>query len=222
MVEKTEMPFHVPFNQRASQQRNLEPIYIGFEAPLPPRPRFNWWGFNGMWMSMASFATLGFLSVIPLMISLVGLRRPGKKMATVGTVFSLIGLTLAGTILTTGIAEHRARAHRHQQAVHRKVVKQQIGEAKELIGVAVEDLIEYRGKNDGVLPGDIEGNVMVVGYVDPWGQSLRYELENDKQLVRSAGPDAKFLTGDDLSQPVKGRVVREPKHVPVSTNSAAN
>ena len=71
------MAFHVPFNQRKSNQRR-GPVYIGFD---PPRRKFNWWGLHGLWMSLASLLTLGFTSPVPLLISLNGLRK--KKLSLI-------------------------------------------------------------------------------------------------------------------------------------------
>mgnify|MGYP001814357486 CR=1 FL=1 len=178
------MTFHVPFNQRESRRNHREPVYIGFEAPARPRTRFNWWGFNGMWMSFASLMTAGFFSIVPLVISYIGLRRPGKKMATVGTVVSLFGVVMAGTIVLAAVGNHRAESYRHEQAIYQKQLGNEIRQANKMIEQANVDLIEYRDANEGFLPGDIDGNVMVVGYVDPWGESLLFEPGNETCLIR--------------------------------------
>lgn len=209
------MTFHVPFNQRESRRNHREPVYIGFEAPARPRTRFNWWGFNGMWMSFASLMSAGFLSIVPLIISYIGLRRPGKKMATVGTVVSLFGVVMAGTIVLSAVGSHRAESYRHEQAIYQKQLGYEIRQANKMIEQANVDLIEYRDANEGFLPGDIEGNVMVVGYVDPWGESLLFEPGNETCLIRSAGPDQEFMSNDDLVKKVKGKSTSMIKHVPV-------
>ncbi|MEL7496109.1 MAG: hypothetical protein AAFN77_00760 [Planctomycetota bacterium] len=210
------MPYHVPFNQRASQRSN-DPIYIGFEPEAPPRPGFNWWGFHGMWMAFASLLTAGFTSFVPLVISLFGLRRPGKKMATVGTVVSLGGLLIAGSIVAGNVADHQARNRRHQRAVEQRQLSQDTKATATLLTDARDDLIEYRGSNEGYLPADIDGNVMVVSYIDPWGNSLRFEPQNEHGVIRSAGPDGEFKTRDDLTTSVKGKTDMAELHVPVST-----
>ena len=216
------MAFHIPFNQRANRRQNLGPIYIGFEPEQPPRPKFNWWGFHGMWLSFASLTTLGFASFIPLLISIVGLRRPGKKMATVGTVVSLGGLLLAGSVVASIAGHQHMRHHRRQMALQHRQVQQQISETESMIAEAREDLIEYRGAHEGYLPNDLEGNMLVVGYVDPWGESLRFEPAEDFSAIRSAGPDRKFLTRDDVFEPITGKVETAPRHLPVSTEAQAN
>ncbi len=90
------MAFHIPFEHRQRNRQQYGPIYIGFDVPARrPRRQFNWWGFHGLWLSLASFLTAGLLSPIPLLISLIGLRKgPGRKMAAAGTIFSVLGTGL--------------------------------------------------------------------------------------------------------------------------------
>lgn len=204
------MAFHIPFNQRQSA-RQPRPIYIGFEAsvaPQPPRRKFNWWGFNGMWMSFASLLTAGFLSPIPLLVSLKGLRRPGKKMAAVGTLTSLAGIGLATTIVLGGIAAHRHVEHERHAAHVNRTVKKHVAETKSLIAAATGEIAEYRDSNAGELPNDIDANMLVIKHVDPWGESLRFDAEVDHALVRSAGPDRTFDTSDDVIEKVDGKTER--------------
>jgi hypothetical protein len=201
------MAFHVPFNQRPSGQQPLPgPIYIGFDAPAAgPRRKFNWWGFNGMWMSFASLLTAGFLSPISLLVSLKGLRRPGKKMATVGTLISLAGTALASVI---GIAAYNGHQTFQAERLARKqatVIKAQVEDVKQTVAVAVTELQEFQADNAGQFPGDVDGNLLVIKYVDPWGESLRFDLEENAATVRSAGPDKKFYTRDDVSKEIKGK-----------------
>ena len=204
------MAFHIPFSQRHSA-RHSRPIYIGFEAPpapQAPRRKFNWWGFNGMWMSFASLLTAGFLSPIPLLVSLKGLRRPGKKMAAVGMLTSFAGMGLATAIVLAGIAAHRNYDHqRHMEHVNR-MVKKQVAETRSLLALATDEIAEFRDGNAGELPNDIDANMLVIKHVDPWGESLRFDAEVDHALVRSAGPDRSFNTSDDVIEKVNGKTER--------------
>ncbi len=199
------MAFHIPFNQRHSAPRR-EPIYIGFDVPAArPRRNFNWWGFNGMWMSFASLMTAGFFSPIPLLISLVGLRRPGKKMAVVGTLTSLVGIGIAVAIVFGSIAAHNHQAQQRKAAKYQKVVQKQVQETQSLLAIASEELIEYRDNNNGELPDDIDANILVLKHVDPWGESLRVDAKADHVVVRSAGPDSRFDTNDDVTTKISGK-----------------
>ena len=203
------MPFHIPFNQRASANAQvLEPVYIGFERPAPPRQKFNWWGFNGMWMSLLSLLSAGFLSPVPLLISLIGLRRPGKKMAFTGTIVSLAGVVLASSLVLGGIATARQHQHARQNARHQAALRAEVQQTQTLLGLATEELVEYRDQNQGDLPNDIDANMLVIKHIDPWGESLRYDAEVNHGVIRSAGPDKEFDSKDDVVAKVKGATDR--------------
>lgn len=210
------MAFHIPFNQRASAQVRPEPIYIGFEVihpqivPQRVYRQFNWWGFNGMWMAFASLLTAGILSPIPLLISLVGLRRPGKKMATVGTVVSLAGVAMATVLIVGSASAHHHHQSARRAAFHHRVEVKQIAETKQLLTIAGKEILDYRDSNDGYLPADIDGNMLVIKYIDPWDESLRFDYETNHGVVRSAGPDQQFDTDDDVTVAVKGNTDRQP------------
>ncbi|MFK7766631.1 MAG: hypothetical protein AB8B55_05370 [Mariniblastus sp.] len=209
------MAFHIPFNQRASAQRPPAPIYIGFEVPTAPRQKFNWWGFNGMWMSAASLLSGGFLSPVPLLISLNGLRKPGKKMAATGTVISLGGIMLASALVMNIIAHQNHREHvRNSRAVHKQVLQ-----TKTLLTAAGTEIQEYCEDNQGMLPGTVEGNISVIKHIDSWDKSLRFELGNNEAVIRSAGPDREFNTNDDLIKNIKGDAER---YVPVAEKAPAS
>lgn len=206
------MAFHIPFNQRETARQNIQPVYIGFEVqrPVTPKKKFNWWGFNGMWMSVASLFTVGFLSPVPLLVSLVGLRREGKKMAATGTVVSLAGVLLASSLVFGSIASenHReaARHARHQQMQ----IQERTKETQIALDAAAVELIEYRSQNDGELPNDIDANMLVLKHVDAWGQPIRYDAEISHGVIRSCGPDEKFDTKDDVTMKIKGQTERTP------------
>ncbi len=203
------MPLHVPFNQPASANPNaVGPIYIGFEPSQPPKRKFNWWGFNGMWISVASLMTAGFLSPVPLLISLVGLRRPGKKMALTGTLISLAGVVLATSLVAGVIASARHHQHACLAARHQAALRQEIKQTQSLLSLAREELVVYRDENQGELPNDIDANILVIKHIDPWGESLRYDAEINHGVVRSAGPDRKFDSSDDVVSKVEGSTDR--------------
>lgn len=197
------MAFHVPFNQRKSNQRR-GPVYIGFD---PPRRKFNWWGLHGLWMSLASLLTLGFTSPVPLLISLNGLRKKKgpRKAAIAGTCFSLLGVGIAGAITTVTIAEHRAHQRRQvERKMARAIAKQKL-ETKQLISVAAKELENYRDSHKGQLPSIIDSNMLVIKHVDPWGESLRFDGHGDHAIIRSAGPDNQFESKDDVTVKLEGQ-----------------
>lgn len=197
------MAFHVPFNQRRSN-RGRSPIYIGFD---PPRRKFNWWGFNGLWMSMMSLLTLGFTSPVPLLISLNGLRKKKgpRKAAVAGTFLSLLGVGIAGTIVAVTMAAHHQDHQRRIESKNARIVAQQKSKTKQLIAVATDELRTYRDSHDGQLPSIIDSNMLVIKHVDPWGESLRFDGHGDHALIRSAGPDKTFESNDDVTVRLEGK-----------------
>ena len=195
------MSFHTPFHQRASNRTHYGTIYID-QPPAPPKRYFNWWGFNGMCLSFLSLLTLGVLSPLSLLLSLIGLRRQGKGMAAVGTMTSLLGIAIITTITLTAVNARHQRLQNIALREQAQVNAVKIQKTQTLLAQAYDDMVEYRGQHEGYLPADIEGNMLVVGYSDPWGQALRYEPEAGFALLRSAGPDQEFLSPDDLLKKV--------------------
>ena len=204
------MSFHTPFHQRASNRKHYGTIYIN-EPPKPPKRYFNWWGFNGMCISFVSLLTFGLLSPLALLLSLIGLRRRGKGMAVVGMMVSLLGIALISTIGIAAYNTHQAQVAKITKQKEARINAVKTQEANVLLAEAYDDLVEYRGQHEGQLPADIEGNMIVVKYGDPWGQALRYEPEKGFALLRSAGPDQEFLSADDLLKKILPKAERPAK-----------
>ncbi len=201
------MAFHVPYSQR----HRPGPIYIGFDEP----PRFqrrqtNWWGFNGLLLAIASLFTCGLLAPISLLVSLIGLRRRPRKAAIAGTMISLVSLGMIMSMVFVAATEESRHQARVERVRHSRQVAKQVDECRDLLQAATVELGNYRDEHDGVLPDAIDGNVLVIKFVDPWGQELRYEESVDGALVRSAGPDKKFDTTDDVTMPVEGKIDNQP------------
>ena len=202
------MAVHVPFSQRPSGQNHREPpIYIGFEQPRRrKRGRFNWWGFSSI---LFFFLSLGVLSPITLLMGLAGLRRKPRKTAVVGTLFSLIGVGLMAALVIGVVEHHEYEQHQRYMAEQGRVIAVQVEEGNQLLAFAASEFEQYRDDNDGRLPLDIDGNSLAIKHVDPWGELLRYEVEPDLAILRSAGPDGDFYTTDDLTYEIDGETERE-------------
>ncbi len=203
------MAVHVPFSQRPSgRQHRQTPVYIGFEQPRHRRrANFNWWGFNSL---VLFFLSLGLLAPITLLMGLAGLRRKPRKMAVAGTLFSLIGVSLMAA-LVIGIAEHASQIkHRREFAERNRIVALEVDQGQQLLTLAAAEFEEYRDEHKGKLPADIDGNSLAIKHVDPWGELLRYEVEPDLAVLRSAGPDGDFYTDDDLIREIEGQTEYRP------------
>jgi hypothetical protein len=64
------------------------------------------------------------------------------------------------------------------------------------------DIIKKHQKAHGALPDATVGNKLIVNKIDAWGNPLRYEVAEGIYTLRSAGPDKKMDTADDI--PFKG------------------
>ncbi|MBT7817689.1 MAG: hypothetical protein HN566_13225, partial [Polaribacter sp.] len=155
------MAFHTPFNQRASAKQQATPVYIGFQPVRREKRKFNWWGFNGMWLAFGSLLTAGFASPIPLLISLNGLRRPGKAMASIGTLVSLGGVVMATSIVLLISNAHHHRVHSKEVAQRNKIVKKQAKETGVLLAVAANKVKTFRKEAGDTADFDIEANMLI-------------------------------------------------------------
>ena len=197
------MPYHIPFEHR----RRPQPVYIGFEVPQRPKRKFNWWGFWGLFMSLGSFLTVGFASPLALLVSLNGMRKKKgpRKAAAAGTAFSLLGIMLAGSILTYAAAEENAHRQRRIDRKRQKEVAAQVEETQVAIAIAERELDEFR-EDTGYLPNGIDGNMLMLKHTDAWGMEIRFDAESSPALLRSAGPDQMYNSDDDVTSEVEGEV----------------
>jgi len=207
------MAFHIPFNQRHPKPTG-QPVYIGFERP---KKKFNWWGFHGLWLSLLSLTSAGFLSPLSLLVSINGMRKKKgpRKAAAAGALISMAGIALAGMIVSTVMHS----SHQHQQRLKTKrmaaKVSRQRSTAKNLVASAIAELEQYRRSHDGFLPSIIDSNMLVIKHTDPWGEELRFDVKRDHGIVRSAGPDMVFETSDDIFTQVTGKIEAEASLLPL-------
>ena len=194
------MAFHVPFPQRQQQP----PVNIGFKPLAHPRRRSNMWGLSGLLLAIGSIFTCGFFSPFALLISLIGLGRAPRKTAMAGTIISLAGMSIAASIVLGVMNEQMHRREIVQQKIDFEIFVKQEKQGKKIIASAISDLEGFRDEHDGSLPQAIDGNMLVIKYEDPWGQKLRYDQAIDLATIRSAGPDRRFETEDDLTQQIEG------------------
>jgi len=155
------------------------------------RRKSNTFGILGCIFSILGIFTFGLASPIGLALSMLGMARQPRGAATFGTVVGAMGtlfLLIWGGTLMAGVsaANHAANVHQTEQS----------------LSAAVATIEQYKSDHKR-LPEDIEGNKLLIRAEssDAWGQSLRYDpIDGDGYLVRSAGPDAQFDTGDDLTR----------------------
>ncbi len=222
------MPYHVPFNQRNRKPGAEPPVYIGFDHPAgkpsyyrplphqqmrpiyysgqmaPVRRRFNGSGFTGLLLSILSPFTAFLLAPVALLFSLRGLRRAPRGMAFFGTMFSLVGTAILGFAIMSGVQSHQRQKTAHLRAHAQRVLHEQKSITTASLESAANELLKYRELNDGLLPDGVQGNVITIQFADAWKKELRYEPGEKQAMIRSAGPDGKFETKDDMVTSVKG------------------
>ncbi len=193
------MPYHIPFSQR-NRQVLPGPIYIGFDQPVSiqkRKGRFNWAAFVGFLLALISPLTLFLAAPLALLFSLFGLRRAPRKMATVATV-----LSLAGTGVLTLFVLGSVRHHHHVRHVARN--HKQINETRVILEQARASIADWRDQHANHVPDLALGMDMTVAWRDAWERELYYEPVKEGCVVRSAGPDGKFRTRDDVTCRVEG------------------
>lgn len=177
-----------------------EPIYIGFERPT------NGLGIAGFVVSLTGLlVTFGLICPIGIALSFFGLFKKPRGLAVAGF---LIGI--AGTALPLFTGYSLVRSHEVRESRMQAEAKTDAALEK-----AQDEVERFRQQNDHV-PEGIEGNKIVVRQKDGWGRELRYDLHpRDRMyIVRSAGPDGKFETQDDVIRPsiVPSREIRDSQY----------
>ena len=210
------MAFHIPFEHR-QQGTIASPIYIGFDAPINSRPQnrkrsvgWNWWAFFGFPLSLFALVfTVGLLSPVALVLNLIGLRKSPRKLATAGTIISLIGTSIIATLAVGGVASEMHQHRLQQRATAQMKYEEMAEQTHAVLASATAELQSYAEDNDGYLPTDIDACILMLKHEDAWGESLRYDEEFDRGLIRSAGPDREFDNDDDIIESVAGKTFRE-------------
>ncbi len=156
------------------------------------RPSHNWLGAWGFGISLFGLLfTFGLLCPLGFLLSFFGLFSPKRGFATAGLILGGLGsLFVAAGIGTLAVAATTFH--------HYRVEVPKIEETRHVLNTACVEIESYRQEN-GKLPEGIEGNKLVLKFEDAFGNSVRYEPEDNGNFgIRSAGSDGKFDTQDDL------------------------
>jgi hypothetical protein len=155
------------------------------------RRKSNAFGILGCLFSILGIFTFGLASPIGLGLSMIGMTGRPRGAATFGAVVGAMGtafLLLWGGTLVAGVsaANHASNLHKTEKS----------------LSAAVATIEQYK-RDHKRLPEDIDGNKLLIRAEvnDAWGTSLRFDpTDGNGYLVRSAGPDGQFDTGDDLTR----------------------
>jgi hypothetical protein len=167
--------------------RNLYPREVIYIGPPP----VNHLGRTGLWTSVLGLATCGLLSPLGLAMSCLALRKAPRTAAATGLFLGLVGsvwVAFVGSLMLSGVVAASARQEARLEQQTRMAM------------VQAEGVIERYRADTRRLPEGIEGNKLVLTFTDAWNNALRYDLDDVRYSIRSAGPDREFDTEDDVVQ----------------------
>jgi hypothetical protein len=160
---------------------------------MQPQPS-NAMGVAGFIFSLIGFLLCGLLCPIGALLSLIGLFKEPRGFAIAGLVIGLIGSVM---LVTVGFAFFM-------------FVLSMIGLATAFstilsFGMQYVPLVEAQNQlaqnwqQVDTIPTEEEGNELIKGQMDVWGNQIRYEVKNKKFTLRSAGEDGQLDNSDDLT-----------------------
>ena len=154
-------------------------------------------GVAGFVLSLVGWFSCGFFSPLALILSAVALRREPRGLAIAGLILGILGsawlfiggLSFIAAVLGIGVAANFLAAELHTDATLTQAASLVFSYQEETGRTPADDAQFAKLLEDSGLD-----------QLDAWGHSLRYNrlAEGDFE-VRSAGPDGKFDTGDDLT-----------------------
>lgn len=183
------------------------PAYGGaYAAPTSPPPPTNSMAVFGFVLSLVSFVFL-LLAPIAFIVSVIGLRKPNGGLGVAGAVISalqscvLICLTIMffGLGFFTWTVAKEATETLNEYAEDFEIyTKTEM--TRETLADAGEE-IDTTAFATHELPTVDEGNELIRHHKDAWGNSLRYELDENalaSYSIISPGPDGVAENSDDV------------------------
>lgn len=175
-----------------SQSPSPAPASPGYSPPAPTPT--NGLGMFGFIISLIGILlTCGVLCPLGLLISFFGLFKAPRGMAIAGTIIGLIGTGFLAIVFLTMGASVFALVGFGKMLTDEVVTRDAIVQARRKI--------EQHQVEQGALPDGVQGNKLILDFKDAWKHELRYDGEegnSGKFVIRSAGPDGKFDTADDI------------------------
>ena len=173
-------PFSQPFENVPA---NPEP------SPVMPPSETNGLGIAGFVVSLIGILTCGVPSIIGLGLSLIALRKKPKGFAIAGVILGVVGLL--ELVLAVFWAYSMVQAVGTIQVVINRSENESI--AKEYANDIAEEW-----KLTKQLPSQEEGQKLIEGETDTFGNELRYDTDGSSFSIRAAGEDQSFDTEDDI------------------------
>lgn len=154
-----------------------------FDSAGEPTPENSGSDLMGIIALAVTILSCGLLSPIGFILSVIGLIKPPRGFSITAMLISLVATALWALTIFFLIQIGT-------EAVKPFITMNLLSEAA--------NTIENHRDADGQLPDDIEGNKLIIDVLDGWENAVRYEQAGDSFLIRSAGPDEKMDTLDDI------------------------
>jgi hypothetical protein len=148
-----------------------------------PVNQTNGLGIAGLVVSILGILTCGLISPLGLLLSLIAMLKRPRGLAIAGTVVGLVGTGILFLVGGSIVAGFMFAGKAIETAA-------KIEQAKQIIAA-------YHTEN-GSYPDGIEGNKLIDGINDDWGNALRYDGDEQSYTIRSASFDGKMDTPDDI------------------------
>lgn len=175
----------------------------------------------GFILAMISFFGCVFTAPFAVYFSIQGMKKEENKgLAIAGLVigiiqtfvlvgvliyFIIVALVIAGVVATAATAvSQQASQQAAQQAANQAMVQASEMVATESLFDSVEQQVNFFKTANERWPDQTEGDFIVKGYYDGWGNELVYEpASGSNPVLISWGPDTIPNTGDDLRREVE-------------------
>ena len=154
-----------------------------FDSAGEPTPENSGSDLMGIIALAVTILSCGLLSPIGFILSVIGLIKPPRGFSITAMLISLVATALWALTIFFLIQVGT-------EAFKPFITMNLLSEAA--------NTIENHRDADGKLPDDIEGNKLIIDVLDGWENAVRYEQAGDSFLIRSAGPDERMDTLDDI------------------------
>ena len=154
-----------------------------FDSAGEPTPENSGSDLMGIIALAVTILSCGLLSPIGFILSVIGLIKPPRGFSITAMLISLVATALWALTIFFLIQVGT-------EAFKPFITMNLLSEAA--------NTIENHRDADGQLPDDIEGNKLIIDVLDGWENAVRYKQAGDSFLIRSAGPDERMDTLDDI------------------------
>ena len=146
-------------------------------------------GIAGFVVSLIGILTCGVPSIVGLGFSLIAIRKKPKGFAIAGVILGVIGLL--ELVLVALSVYNAVQTLNTLQAMT-------IRDSNESLAQEYASDVAEEWKLTDQLPSQEEGQKLLEGQTDFYGNELRYETDGSSFSIRTTGEDQLFDTEDDI------------------------